>query len=186
MRSAGCGANSASNPLHRLGAHSAGSAAAVSRHPAFRKAAHEIGASASSCLRSVGDAASSAVNPHMDTRSSACALRRRIARCDRRPDARRRCRRPCGCRSPAGILCSAARILGPPAVILHSPHGDPSFPPMPTMYPSVLTMIRAMPMSSVGSGAFIHGEESRSAPVPTVLEEAWGKRVRGLSGVRRG
>ena len=152
VRSAGCDANSASNPLY-IGTHSGGSAA-VSRHPAFRNAAYEIGAGTSSCLRSVGDAASSAVNPHIDTRLSACARRRRIARWDRRPGARRRCRRPCDVDvvPPRGSLCSAARILGPPAVILHSPHGDPSFPPMPTMYPSVRTMIRAMPTFVSGAG----------------------------------
>ena len=126
------------------------------------------------------------LNPHIDMRSSACARRRRIARWDRRPDACRRCRRPCG-------RCSAA-------VILHSPYGDPSFPPNPTTYlpvrtliraestmiPRVPTMIQAVLASSAGPGTSSIGTRPSSASVPRVLQEASGKRPKGLLGVGRG
>ena len=41
-------------------------------------------------------------------------------------------------------------------VILRS-RADPSFPTVPITYPSVPTMIRAVPASSVGAKGFVHG-----------------------------
>jgi len=87
------------------------------------------------------------------------------------------------------------------------PHEDTLFPRVdasircvPTMYPSVRTlirsvrtlirsvrtMIRVVPTSLARSGASSMGRRAKSAPVPTVLQEAMGKARNGALGRQEG
>ena len=57
---------------------------------------------------------------------------------------------------------------------------------MPKTYPSVRTMIGAVPMSLAGAGGFVHGEEIRVGIGADEVQEAAGKGVRGLFGRQEG